>query len=92
MAYFARKLHDDAMENASSDVHAGSLAAIGQAIRTIRLEKQISQEELAHISSLDRSHLGRIERGERNLSILNLLRIARALGRAPSEVLSRAGL
>ncbi|KAB0331002.1 helix-turn-helix domain-containing protein [Janthinobacterium sp. PLB04] len=80
------------MRNASSEVDTESLSAIGQAIRAMRLEKHISQEELAHISMLDRSHLGRIERGERNLSILNLIRVARGLGCTPSAVLHRAGL
>ena len=92
MAHSARQSHDDAMENASLGIDTESLRALGQAIRSMRVEKATSQEELAHVSTLDRSHLGRIERGERNLSILNLVRIARGLGCAPSEILSRAGM
>lgn len=67
------------------------LVAIGSAIRRIRKGKGFSQEELAHLSQIDRSHMGRIERGERNLAILNLTRICRALNCSPSELLAQAG-
>lgn len=80
------------MRNASSELDSENFGSIGQAIRAMRLEQETSQEELPHISTRDRSHLGRIERGERNLSILNLVRIAHGLGCKPSDVLRRAGL
>lgn len=70
----------------------GVLAAIGQSIRAIRQECALSQEALAYMAGIDRSHMGRIERGERNLTVLNLVRIAAAMGRAPSEILERAGI
>ena len=69
-----------------------SLRALGSAIRSIRKEQGISQEELSHICGIDRSHMGRIERGERNVAILNILKIARAMSCPPSEILRRAGL
>lgn len=68
------------------------LAAIGAAIRSLRKERGLSQEELSHLSSIDRSHMGRIERGERNLSIINLVRISRGIGCQPSEIMKAAGL
>lgn len=68
------------------------LRALGAAIRALRRELGLSQEELAHRCTIDRSHMGRIERGERNLSILNLIRICDGLSVSPSEVLLRAGL
>ena len=40
----------------------------------------MSQERLAHESGLDRSYVGRVERGEHNLTIASLVKIARALG------------
>lgn len=55
------------------------LPKIGDAIRCARKEQGLSQEALADASGIDRSHLGRIERGERNLTVLNLKKIANAL-------------
>lgn len=68
------------------------LKAIGGTIRELRKNLGFSQEELAHRSSIDRSHMGKIERGERNVSIINIIRISRALHCAPSELLLRAGV
>ncbi|HMT42696.1 MAG TPA: helix-turn-helix transcriptional regulator [Sphingorhabdus sp.] len=68
------------------------LKALGKAIRDARKSCNISQEALAHISGIDRSHTGKIERGERNVTALNLLRIADALKILPSELFGKAGL
>jgi transcriptional regulator with XRE-family HTH domain len=46
----------------------------------MRKEKGFTQEELAHESSIDRSYIGGVERGERNLSFDKLCQIAEALG------------
>jgi transcriptional regulator with XRE-family HTH domain len=61
--------------------HAGNpvLLQIGKTVRSIRKEKGISQEELALISSIDRSYLGGVERGAHNLTVITLLRLAEAL-------------
>ena len=64
--------------------------AFGRAIREIRHELGISQEELALRADIQRSYLGGIERGERNPSLTNIVKIARTLDVAPSEILSRA--
>lgn len=56
------------------------LAALGSQIRQIRLAKGYAQEEFANEVGLDRSYYGGIERGERNVAALNLIKIARALG------------
>ncbi|RQT56327.1 XRE family transcriptional regulator [Burkholderia cepacia] len=74
-----------------SDTEA-HLTEVGRAIRARRLELDISQEMLAHLAGIDRSHMGKIERGERNVTLLNLLKIARALSCSPSELLKAAGL
>ncbi|MCA8434537.1 helix-turn-helix domain-containing protein [Burkholderia seminalis] len=71
---------------------AGHLAAIGAAVRARRLEFGVSQEALALVTGIDRSHMGRIERGQRNLTILNLIRIADALNISPSKLLKSSGL
>ena len=68
------------------------LKALGQAIRDVRKVRSVSQEALAHNAGIDRSHMGKIERGERNVTALNLLRIAKALGVQPSEIFSKAEL
>ena len=56
------------------------LPRLGAAIRRVRVQKGLSQEALADAAQIDRSHMGRIERGERNVTILNLHKIAVALG------------
>ena len=56
------------------------LALLGQQIRRLREEKDLSQEEFAGLADIDRAYYGGIERGERNLAALNLIKIANALG------------
>lgn len=55
------------------------LAEIGKRIRFFREKKAWSQEELAFNCALHRTYIGAIERGERNISVLSLLKIAQAL-------------
>jgi transcriptional regulator with XRE-family HTH domain len=71
---------------------AGQLAKLGRAIRTLRTATGLSQEALADAAGVDSSHMGRIERGQRNVTILNVVRIADALNRRPSEILADAGM
>ena len=52
----------------------------------------MSQEALADAAGIDRSHMGKIERGERNVTILNIVRVASAMDRKPSDLLHEAGL
>jgi transcriptional regulator with XRE-family HTH domain len=65
-------------------------AALGRAIRDLRVAAAISQEALAERCGLHRTYVGGIERGERNVSFSNLVKIARALGVRPSALLARA--
>ncbi|MBU3082485.1 helix-turn-helix domain-containing protein [Acinetobacter baumannii] len=60
---------------------------IGQLIRQKRKEKQISQEKLALLCNIDRSYLGRIERGEVNITILKLYEISEVLNTNAKELL-----
>lgn len=69
-----------------------ALVAIGETIRRLRLEKGLSQEGLAHAVGLDRSYMGGIERGEHNVAVMNLMRIAYQLGINPSELFSMSRL
>jgi transcriptional regulator with XRE-family HTH domain len=63
--------------------------ALGEAIRELRHEAGISQEALAFRCGLHRTYVGGIERGERNPSFRNLVKLAGALDVAPSELLAR---
>jgi transcriptional regulator with XRE-family HTH domain len=65
-----------------------SLAAFGQSMRAYRTASGLTQEDLADLANLDRSYVGGVERGERNLTLLNLLTIAKALNAAPSQLLA----
>lgn len=56
----------------------------GERIRQIRKERDLSQETLALTCGLDRTYIGGVERGERNLSLINIYKIAKAL-RVPAK-------
>ncbi len=56
-----------------------NLVKIGKRIRDLRKAKKFSQEDLAAEAQLGRAYYGRIERGEQNLSIQTLIRIALTL-------------
>ena len=58
----------------------------GQAIRKRRHKLGVSQEEFADICGLDRTYVGGIERGERNVALVNIERIARAFKLSLSEL------
>lgn len=64
--------------------------AFGIAVRELRDERGISQEELAHRSGLHRTYVGGVERGERNPTIASLQRLAGALGMSVSALLACA--
>ncbi len=55
------------------------LILLGQQIRRLREAKNLSQEEFAALANIDRAYYGGIERGERNVAALNLIKIADAL-------------
>lgn len=51
----------------------------GLAVRSERTRQNLSQEELADLCELDRTYIGSVERGERNISLINIQKIASAL-------------
>ena len=61
--------------------------AFGRNLRAIRKSRGFSQERLAHEAGIDRSYLGKIERGEVNATIEKLYLLAECLGCHPSELL-----
>jgi transcriptional regulator with XRE-family HTH domain len=64
-----------------------SLHLFGDTVRQLREARGWSQEELADRCQLHRTYIGGVERGERNIGLLNVLKIAQALDIAPSRLL-----
>ncbi len=62
------------------DDSAALLQQFGSRVRDLRKEQGLSQEAFADICGLDRTYIGGIERGERNVALRNIAVIARALG------------
>lgn len=58
----------------------------GLRVRELRVKLGLSQEGLAEVAGLHRTYVGSAERGERNVSLVNIVRLAEALGVDPSEL------
>ena len=63
------------------------LLLFGEGLRELRIKAGFSQEQLAEMADIDRSYLGGIERGEHNLALINIIKIAKALNLAPHILL-----
>lgn len=63
------------------------LINLGNRIRQLRKSKNLSQEDFADLVGLDRTYIGGIERGERNVALINLVKIATSLNMTVSELL-----
>ncbi|WP_113869367.1 helix-turn-helix domain-containing protein [Brenneria salicis] len=63
------------------------LIAVGLKIKTARLSLNLSQEELADLCGLHRTYISSTERGERNISILNIFKICKSIKIPPHELL-----
>jgi len=64
------------------------LKKVGTRIKDYRIKSGLSQEKLAFAGGLDRTYIGSVERGERNISIINLSKIAKALNVPISDLLN----
>ena len=51
----------------------------GEKVREIRVSKNLSQEQLAHLANVHRTYIGMIERAEKNITLVNIEKIAKAL-------------
>lgn len=75
---------------------AGLETAFGEVLRRLRYERELSQEQLASDSNLDRTFISHLETGRKQPTLLTVFRLAEALGISPSsmiiEVEQRMGL
>jgi transcriptional regulator with XRE-family HTH domain len=62
------------------------LEIFGNTVKELRKQKGLSQEDLAEMCNLHRTYIGGIERGERNIGLMNILHLAKALQVLPSEL------
>ena len=67
------------------DMKRDDLGRFGERVRELRLQAGLSQESLAAQAGIHRTYMGGVERGERNLGLRNVFRLADALGIHPSE-------
>lgn len=61
----------------------------GKRVRELRLEMRLSQEKLAELADLHRNYVGGVERGERNVSLLNIVKLAHGLSVRPAKLVER---
>ena len=66
--------------------------ALGEAIRRVRARSGMSQEGLALAADLDRSYIGGIERGEVNVALVNIAKLADAMSLTVEALMGEAGL
>lgn len=64
--------------------------AFGRAVREVRMERRLSQEDAALESGIDRAYFGHIERATKSPTLNTVWKVAEALGVRPSELLARA--
>ena len=67
------------------------LLNFGDRVRTARLKRGLSQEKLALECGLDRTYISGIERGKRNVSLVNIHRLAGSLGVSAANLLQEGG-
>jgi transcriptional regulator with XRE-family HTH domain len=63
------------------------LKHFGDKVRELRIKKGMSQEQLAEVSGLHRTYISSLELGKRNVSLINIHAIAKALGVSPDKLL-----
>ena len=84
--------HYALVPNLSKQRQNPALVSLGEAIRQTRLERGISQESLALLAEVDRSYIGRVERGDNNVAVLTLIKVAQALNVSVCDLMKEAEL
>lgn len=67
---------------------SASTEELGRRVRYFRLEQELTQEELAERTQMHFTYIGSVERGQRNISLLNILRLAKALEIDPGDLVT----
>ena len=80
-------IHDDSIVPMGRRREAQIQKHFGERVRELRKQKKFSQESLALACDLDRTYIGGVERGERNISLINIYNIAAALGVPAKDLL-----
>lgn len=70
-----------------ADKDQGIVGIVADNVRALRKAADLSQEELAHEAGVDRTYISQVERRQRNVTIVVLAKIARALGVSPDRLL-----
>src|SRR5205814_6514986 len=73
-----------------NSMRANPLKHFGERVRTLREQTGLSQEALAAKAGIHRTYMGGVERGERNICLKNILRLAEALGVHPRDLFGDA--
>jgi len=64
-----------------------TLKHFGDKVRELRMKRGLSQEQLAELSGLHRTYISSLELGKRNVSLINIFALAKALGVTPDKLL-----
>jgi len=67
------------------------LSIFGHKVQKVRRDKKLSQEDLADLADLDRTYISSMERGKRNVSLLNIIKVANALSVSPETFVKGLG-
>lgn len=66
--------------------HPDPRRLFGNRVRELRVQRKFSQEKLAELADLHRNYVGGVERGERNVSLLNIVKLAHGLKVRPAKL------
>ena len=81
----------DRNDNLEKALAPGLLVRFGEKVRELRQHKGVSQERLAELCGLHRTYVSSVERGERNISLLNIAKLAAALDVSLTDIMPKAG-